>query len=104
MRAAMQRSCEGPKEIRCGEPVRLSIFLKALIGIDEQNLDLGPNISEEHRSNLLKNGMVFWNHFNEVYYTPNSKDLLKFLHCGMAVQCASSKQSTFDHLISSKKT
>ncbi|PLW42988.1 hypothetical protein PCANC_10021 [Puccinia coronata f. sp. avenae] len=62
------------------------------------SLDLGPDISEEHRINLLKNGMVFWNHFNEIHYTPDSEDLLKFLHRGMAAQCASSKQSSFDHL------
>ncbi|PLW29866.1 hypothetical protein PCANC_22532 [Puccinia coronata f. sp. avenae] len=42
--------------------------------------------------------MVFWNHFNEIHYTPDSEDLLKFLHRGMAAQCASSKQSSFDHL------
>jgi hypothetical protein len=97
MHDPMRYSHEGEEDIRGGNPVRLSAFLKALTGMKEKNLDLGPDILEEHKNNLWKNGMVFWNHFSDIYSTPDSEDLLKFLHPGMAVRCVS-KKSTFNHL------
>jgi hypothetical protein len=49
MHKAVPYSREGQNEITCGRPVRLLAFLKALTGMNEDSLDLGPNISEEHR-------------------------------------------------------
>ncbi|POV98652.1 hypothetical protein PSHT_13944 [Puccinia striiformis] len=58
----------------------------ALTGKKEDDLQLG-SISTENRDDLLKNGMIFWNHFSLIKYSPKPKELLQFMYRGMAAQC-----------------
>ncbi|EFP88095.2 hypothetical protein PGT21_017564 [Puccinia graminis f. sp. tritici] len=96
MRNAMKLK-EDLDEIPYGCSVRLADFLKALTGKPEEELQLGQNLPAKTRKELLGNGMVFWNHFTQIYYTPNSNELLHFLYRGLAVQCKP-LQPGFDQL------
>ncbi|KAA1072573.1 hypothetical protein PGTUg99_020250 [Puccinia graminis f. sp. tritici] len=69
-----------------GRPVRLVNFLKVLTGREEKDLDLG-SIGVEQREDLLNHGMIFWNHFSLIKYTPTPSDLLECMYRGMAAQC-----------------
>ena len=70
-----------------GRPVRLVTFLKALTGVeDEKDLNLG-SIHSDHKQDLLDHGMIFWNHFSLIRYSPTSADLMKFMYRSMAAQC-----------------
>ncbi|KAI7937986.1 hypothetical protein MJO28_014906 [Puccinia striiformis f. sp. tritici] len=84
MQKAMSESGEG--DLLTGHPVRLVNFLEALTGQKEDDLQLG-SISTENRDDLLKNGMIFWNHFSLIKYSPKPEELLQFMYRGMAAQC-----------------
>ncbi|KAI7944126.1 hypothetical protein MJO28_011654 [Puccinia striiformis f. sp. tritici] len=85
MHNAMRISNKGTN-IPYGCLVPLVNFLKVLTGLEETELQLG-SISDEHRARLLRYGHIFWNHFNEIEYTPNSANFLELLYQGLAVQC-----------------
>ncbi|POW18616.1 hypothetical protein PSHT_05581 [Puccinia striiformis] len=84
MQKAMFQSGKG--DLLTGRLVCLVNFLEALTGKKEDDLQLG-SISTENRDDLLKNGMIFWNHFSLIKYSPTSKELLQFMYRGMAAQC-----------------
>ncbi|KNF03269.1 hypothetical protein PSTG_03534 [Puccinia striiformis f. sp. tritici PST-78] len=84
MRKAMLKS--GEADLLTGRPVCLVNFLEALTGKKEDDLQLGL-ISTENRDDLLENGMIIWNHFSLIKYSPTSKELLQFMHRGIAPQC-----------------
>jgi len=97
MCGAMKLSKQDPVEITYGCSVRLADFLQVLTGKQADELQLGEDLTPQHRQNLMENGMVFWNHFTQIYYTPNSNALLQFLYRGLAVQCKP-LQRGFDQL------
>ncbi|KAH9448454.1 hypothetical protein Pst134EA_027764 [Puccinia striiformis f. sp. tritici] len=84
MQKAMSKSGKG--DLLTGRPVRLVNFLEALTGKKEDDLQLG-SISTKNRDDLLKNGMIFWNHFSLIKYSPKPEELLQFMYRGMAAQC-----------------
>ncbi|KAI9615757.1 hypothetical protein KEM48_005531 [Puccinia striiformis f. sp. tritici PST-130] len=83
MRKAMLKS--GEADLLTGRPVCLVNFLEALTGKKEDDLQLGL-ISTENRDDLLENGMIIWNHFSLIKYSPTSKELLQFMHRGKKTQ------------------
>lgn len=84
MQQAMATS--GEEGVMTGRPVRLVNFLEALTGKTKDDLDLG-SIGSEQKNDLLENGMIFWNHFSLIQYTPTPEELLQFMYRGMAAQC-----------------
>lgn len=85
MQAALANSYE--EGVPYGHPVGLVNFLKALTGKEAEDLDLG-SIGTEQRRDLLDHGMIFWNHFSRIKYTPTPKQLLiRLIYRGMAAQC-----------------
>ncbi|PLW47288.1 hypothetical protein PCASD_02581 [Puccinia coronata f. sp. avenae] len=95
---AMQRALASAHKFSFdyGHPVRLVDFLKALTGVEAKDLDLGITDADKKRD-LLDNGMIFWNHFSLIKYSPSSKDLLKFMYRSMAAQCKQN-QAGFDQI------
>ncbi|KAA1070099.1 hypothetical protein PGT21_022587 [Puccinia graminis f. sp. tritici] len=83
MEAALANSSE--EGVPDERPVRLVNFLKALTGKEAEDLDLG-SIGTEQRRDLLDHGMIFWNHFSRIKYTPTPKELGRFMYRGMAAQ------------------
>ncbi|KAI9607832.1 hypothetical protein H4Q26_005278 [Puccinia striiformis f. sp. tritici PST-130] len=73
MQKAMFKSGKG--DLLTGRLVCLVNFLEALTGKKEDDLQLGST-STENRNDLLKNGMIFWNNFSLIKYSPTSKEVL----------------------------
>ncbi|KAA1104661.1 hypothetical protein PGT21_029374 [Puccinia graminis f. sp. tritici] len=72
--------------IKQGHSVRLRDFLNTLTGKNPKEIRLGTK-SPEGRKRLLDEGRIFFNHFTRIGYTPSAKELMEFLHEGLAVQC-----------------
>ncbi|PLW15414.1 hypothetical protein PCANC_17940 [Puccinia coronata f. sp. avenae] len=79
-----------------GCSVRLVDFLKALNGAEESDMDLG-NMEDSHKARLLTQDRIFWNHFKEITYMPDSVYLLRFLYRGLAILCKPNERG-FDQM------
>ncbi|KNF03289.1 hypothetical protein PSTG_03556 [Puccinia striiformis f. sp. tritici PST-78] len=84
MQVSMNRSME--EGAQYGRPVRLVNFLEVLTGKEAKHLDLG-SIDPDQKEDLLKHGMIFWNHFSRITYSPRPDELLQFMYRGTAAQC-----------------
>ncbi|OAV99537.1 hypothetical protein PTTG_12605 [Puccinia triticina 1-1 BBBD Race 1] len=72
--------------IKQGHSGRLRDFLGTLTGKDPQEIMLGAE-DPKHRTRLLAEGRIFFNHFTRIGYTPSAEELMEFLYEGLAVQC-----------------
>ncbi|OAV94209.1 hypothetical protein PTTG_27069 [Puccinia triticina 1-1 BBBD Race 1] len=101
-RLILIRAMQQTKPIHCkfetiphGYSVRLSDFLRTLSGKDPETMDFGFN-DKEHKTKLLEEGQIFFNHLTRISYTPKANDFLEFLYRGFAVQCRSRKPGLDD--------
>ncbi|KNZ44039.1 uncharacterized protein VP01_956g7 [Puccinia sorghi] len=77
-------------------PVPVAQFLPTLTGI-VQELQFGT-ISREVGGKLLREGMMFWNHFQHCLSTPTPGSLMEGMERGLAMQCHD-QQASFDQLL-----